>query len=245
MKLNEDILNELRTLSTVVADVPFLNVYVVDAYYFDGIEAEHKARIAADSLGAHQKFTVPDGYFENLTTDILQKIKAAENEIFSEINEISPIIAGIGNKNIFTAPTHYFEDVTFIDVEKPAVKLVKMNSARSIFKYAAAAVITGLLGLGILNIANKTDVKLSENVSAQTAATIKTADHIIKTGSFDKELESISDEDIEKYLQQSGQDVNAALVAASTDDETTLPEAADYLLDENALDNYLKKKNLN
>ena len=88
-------------------------------------------------------------------------------------------------------------------------------------------------------------VKLPDEVSVQTAATKNSANNILKTGTFDKELETVSDKDIEQYLEQGGQDVNAALVAASTDDEATLPEAAEYLLDENALDNYLKKKHLN
>ncbi len=244
MKRREDILNELKTLSEVVANVPFLNVYKVDAGYFAGIDAELKARIAADALtGSENKFTVPQGYFENLTATILQKIKHEETEIFAETNEQSTLVASIGNKNIFTAPKYYFEELAFAGEEKPVAKVINMSRARSVFKYAAAAVITGLLGLTIINTVDRNDIKVAEEISVQTA--INDAQKIIKTGTFDKELESVSDKDIEKYLQQAGQDVNAALVAASTDDETTLPEASDYLLDENALENYLKEKNLN
>ncbi len=244
MKIREDILNELKAISAVVANVPYLNVYIIDNEYFAGIDAGLKARIAADALtGSENKFTVPQGYFENLTATILQKIKTAENEIFAETNEQSTLVAGIGNKNIFTAPKYYFEELAFAGEEKPVAKVIKMSRARSVFKYGAAAVITGLLGLTIINIVDRKDVKVADEISVQTA--INDAQKIIKTGTFDKELESISDKDIEQYLQQGGQDVNAALVAASTDDETTLPEASDYLLDENALENYLKEKNLN
>ena len=246
MKIREDILNELKAISAVVANVPYLNVYTIDDEYFAGIYAELKARIAADALtSSENKFTVPQGYFENLTANILQKIKTEENEIFAETNEQSILVASIGNKNIFTAPKYYFEELAFAGEEKPVAKIIKMSRARFVFKYAAAAVITGLLGLTIINIVDRKDIKVAEEISVQTATAINDAQKIIKTGTFDKELESISDKDIEQYLQQDGQDVNAALVAASTDDETTLPEAAEYLLDENALDNYLKEKNLN
>ena len=246
MKIKEDILNELKAISTVVANVPYLNIFKVDADYFAGIDAELKARIAADILiNPINNFTVPNGYFENLTANILQKIRTEENEVLTETTKHSALIAGIGNKNIFTAPPTYFEELNFVNEEKPVAKVIKISHTRAIFKYAAAAVVTGLIGISIINIENKPDVKLPDKVSVQTAATINSANNILKTGTFDKELETVSDKDIEQYLEQGGQDVNAALVAASTDDEATLPEASDYLLDENALDNYLKKKHLN
>ncbi|MCY7291935.1 MAG: hypothetical protein LH615_07100 [Ferruginibacter sp.] len=246
MKLSEDILNELKTISKVVSDVPYLNVFTVNADYFSGINDELKARITADALyGSQNNFAVPTGYFETLSFNILQRIKEEENEVFTETKEHSALIASIGNKNIYTAPKHYFEELSFTTEEKPVAKVIKMSSARGVFKYAVAAVVTGLIGIGIINIQDRSDEKLPDEVSIQTAATISSANDILKTGTFDKELETVSDNDIVKYLQQGGQDVNAALVAASTDDVSTLPEPAEYLLDENALDNYLKEKNLN
>ena len=50
---------------------------------------------------------------------------------------------------------------------------------------------------------------------------------------------------MEQYLSQNGQDINAALVASSMDNEEgSLPDAADYLLDENTLNDFLKENNL-
>ncbi len=245
MKIREDILNELKTISSVVADVPYLNVYTVDNGYFVGIATELKARIEADTLyGSQNNFAVPDGYFENLTANVLQRIKAEEKEVFAETKEYSALIAKIGNRNVFTAPSNYFEALVFINEEKPLAKVIKMSRTRAVLKYAAAAVITGLIGISIINIVNKTNTNLTNEVSVQTAEVMTKADKIIKTGTFDKELENVSDKDIEQYLQQGGQDVHAALVAASTDEADKLPEAADYLVDENALDNFLKENNL-
>jgi hypothetical protein len=233
----ENILNELMAISPFVASIPKVNVYVVDVNYFDGIRAELQGRIIASNFIAPQNnFDVPAGYFENLPTNILAKIKAQENnEVFAEMEALSTTIAGIGNKNVYTAPQRYFEQLAMPTIA--SAKVVKMRS-RSIFKYAAAAVITGLLGMSIYTFVNK---PLKPDV--QTAALIKQANEIIKTNSFDATLSSISDKDIEKYLSQNGEDIDAALVAASTDN-ATLPEAADYLLDEKTLDNYLNENNL-
>ena len=128
-------------------------------------------------------------------------------------------------------------------------KVIKMNPLLSVFKYAAAAVITGLLGISIINLTDN-EKTVTNNPVIQTASVaktenvMKTANEILQKGSFENEFNTITDKDIEQYLTQSGQDVHAALVASSTDD-AALPEATDYLLDENTLDEYLKTNNLN
>jgi hypothetical protein len=234
----ENILNELNAISPLVASVPRVNVYRVDENYFDGIRAELQARIIASNFITPQNyFDVPDGYFENLPTNILAKIKAQEdNVVFTEMQELSPTIASIGNKNVYTVPQGYFEQIAMPPMA-PA-KVVKMGG-RSIFKYAAAAVIVGLLGFGTMKFIATT------KTNNETLAVVKQADEILKTNSFDATFASVSDKDIEKYLSQNGEDVNAAMVAASMDDDnTTLPDADDYLLDDKTLDNFLNDNNL-
>ncbi len=234
----EDILNELNAISPLVASVPRINVYRVDENYFDGIRAELQARIIASNFTVPQNnFDVPEGYFENLPTNILAKIKAQENNpVFTEMEILSPIIASIGNTNVYTVPQGYFEQLAMPSIA--TAKVVKMGS-RSIFKYAAAAVIVGLLGFGTMKfIANTT-------VNNETHELVKEANKILETNSFDATLASVSDKDIEKYLSQNGEDITAALVAASIDDEnTTLPEADEYFTDDNTLDNFLNENNL-
>ena len=251
MILNEDILNELRAISPVLAKVPYMNVFTVDPQYFSGIQPELRARISADEFyTSREVFTVPEGYFEGLSANILEKIKARENNaVAEELSELSPFIVRISKENIYRVPEGYFEQLEFIPGLKLPAKVIQMNPvrSRSIFRYAAAAVITGLLGISIINIVDKTNT-LGENpgtrIQIATKEVLTTANNIIQTGTFDKELNDLSDKEIEQYLQQSGRDVNAALVASSLNDNSKLPEATDYLLDENTLDNYLKDNNL-
>jgi hypothetical protein len=238
MQERENILNELIAISPLVASVPRINVYRVDENYFYGIRAELQARIIASNFIAPQhNIDVPAGYFENLPTNILAKIKAQEsNPVFTEMEGLSPTIAGIGNKNVYTVPQGYFEQLAMPTMA--SAKVVKMGS-RSIFKYAAAAVVVGLLGFGTMKFIANT------KTNNETLAVVKQADEILKTNSFDATFASVSDKDIEKYLSQNGEDVNAAMVAASMDDDnTTLPEADDYLIDDKTLDNFLNDNNL-
>ncbi len=234
----ENILNELNAISPLVASVPRVNVYKVDENYFDGIRAELQARIIASNFIAPQnKVDVPAEYFENLPNNILAKIKAQENNVvLTEIETLSPTIASIGNKNVYTVPQGYFEHLAMSS--KSSAKIVKMGS-RSIFKYAAAAVVVGVLGFGAMKFIAST------KTNNETIAVVKEANKILETNSFDATFASVSDKDIEKYLSQNGEDVNAALVAASINDEnTTLPEVDDYLMDDNTLDNFLNENNL-
>jgi hypothetical protein len=244
MSEREIILNELNEISPVVAQVPRVNVFSVDEGYFSGVEEELKARIAADSFYASQNaFTVPEGYFDNLAASVLQKIKGEEQPA-SEIAALSPVIAGIGNNNIFTVPEGYFEQ-SIAPLAKEPAKVVRMSKMRSVFKYGIAAVITGLLGISVINVVNQEHGTTPATSTEQISSMVADANQIIKNGTFNNELNSISDQEIEQYLKQNGQDVNAAVVAsAASDDAESLPEAADYLLDENALDDYLNKNNL-
>jgi hypothetical protein len=236
MTKRENILKELSEISTFVAAIPPVNVYKVDSNYFDGIRAELQARIIASNfVTLDEKRGLPEGYFENLPSTILEKIKAAD---LSEIEQLSPLVASIGNKNVYSIPDKYFEALTVSKATE--TKVVKMRRA-SIFKYAVAAVVVGLLGFGLFTFLN--DSK-TINVDEQNFAAIKAGNEILKKGTFDKELESITDRELESYLSQNGEDVNAALVASSTEDEEKLPEAVDYLMDENTLNDFLKNNNL-
>ena len=252
MILNEDILNELSAISPLVAGVPYVNVFTVDPQYFSGIKAELRARISADEFySSRQAFTVPEGYFEGLSANILQKIKTGENnEVVAEMNGLSPLIAGISKENVYSVPEGYFAQLEFVPEINTQAKVIQMNPARSrsVFRYAAAAVITGLLGISVINIVDKTGTTVTEKPATEvqfaTKDVLANANNIIQTGTFDKELNDLSDKEIEQYLQQSGQDANAAMVAASVNNDSKLPAATDYIMDENTLDNYLKDNNL-
>ena len=246
MNNREDILAEIESISATVAAVPFVNVFTVEERYFSLLPEIIMAQInVGNAISSVKNLTVPDGYFESLAGNILNKIHALENDVTAELNEISPLLAGIENKQTYTAPEGYFDKLKFVGEQRESAKVISISKPTSFFRYVAAAVITGLLGLSIVNIVDKSGNETSIKTTAQTITTTTTPNTVLMNSSFDEALQNVSDNEIEQYLQGSGQDVKAALVASSTDDVDKLPEATDYLMDENVLENYLKENNLN
>ena len=245
MNNRDEIFMEIKSISASVAAIPFINVFTVEKTYFSTLPDIITSQInIGNDINSAKNCAVPEGYFETLAGNILNKIYALENDATVELNEISPLIAGIENKETFTVPARYFDEITFLSKQNQTAKTIAINKPRSFFKYAAAAMITGLLGLGIVNIFNNDNKAINITTTAQVTSGTNLSNSVIMNGSFDEALKSVPDIEIEEYLQQNGQDINAALVASSTDEVDKLPEVTDYLLDENVLENYLKKNNL-
>lgn len=234
------ILTELATLSPMLATLQNVNVYEVEQQYFENLLQEVMGAVIMQSLPINPlQQTVPLEYFENLATNILQKIKLQNSmeTVAEETNEISTLVASISNKNMYKVPQGYFSSITFLP-NKIEAKVVQFTFWNKLSKYAAAAVFVGLLGLAIFMFIKPKNV---DNASAQI---LLQANDILNKGSFDAELNTLSDKDLETYLTANGLDVNAALVATTVNNDVTLPEAEDYFLDDNTLDDFLKTNNL-
>ena len=250
MKHSPEILKELADLSPVVAQFPKGNIFKVPENYFLNFSEILLSKIEeSGSLPAKEIITqkVPEGYFENLTESILNKVKDIPAETAKEeMYILSPVIAGIGNKNIFRVPEGYFEnfsDQKQITIE-PA-KVVTVNFRKRLLQYAAAAVATFLIGLALFNYNNKADLQIENNLAQakQTEAVMAKAQKIINENSFDELLNELPEVEIENYLEQKGVDVQAALIASSIDAKN-LPTAEDYLFNEDALSDFLKEQNI-
>ena len=235
MHSNNTIQKELLEISPLLANISNTNIFTAPEGYFDTLSAE--LLIAVNPPIAN----VPEGYFDNLAESILSKIRAVEVES-GETNEVSSLLAPLQSINVFNTPENYFEQLPaelLKKLPKPAV-VIGINSKTSFFRYAVAAVITGVLGMGLFTAFDKHSFNDS---TGSNAVILAQAGTIVKENSFDKILETISDEDIVHYLQNNGQDVNAALVASITD-EKILPNPEDYITDDQALDNLLNDLNI-
>ena len=149
------------------------------------------------------------------------------------------MLYSIQNENVFEVPAGYFDELSdniLAQVKPQQVKVVNMSRRGSTFlKYAVAAVFTGVMALGVFNLINDS--------GNDTDSIIALGEKIAQENTFDEELAKISDADIVKYLEATGTDVNAAVVASSMD-ENELPSQEEYLMDEQALDKYLNSINV-
>jgi hypothetical protein len=227
MKFSAEILEELNGISPLLAGIEKKNVFSVPEGYFDVLSVSIFKKLNNGSGLKTDKLTVPEGYFENLSTSILSKIKELTESPADELRKLSPMLYSIQNENVFEVPAGYFRnlenDILDKVIAKPQTKVVEMKRRDSIWKYAAAAVVTGVIGVSSLMMFNTQQSRQSTEVSAA----INTA------------IEKLSDEEIINYLENTGTDVDNEALASGID-ENALPESTDYMLDEKTLETYLE-----
>lgn len=235
MNSRTDIQNELLIISETVAELPFCNVYAAPAdEYFQMLSAEILLKI--NNIGESES-SVPNGYFEGLSNEVLEKIKLMEEQK----EELPEILKSIRHINVYKVPDNYFSALpTSVTTQMVSnVKVVGIERRLSVLKFAAAAAVVVFLGFGIYKLSRHTIVSDQGSLSAL----LKAANNINNNNSFDSEMSNLPDEEITNYLTEKGEDINTALVA-SLSDEQSLPEADEYLLDDNKLDNYLNENNI-
>lgn len=244
-----EVMEETMQISSTVATISRSNVFSIPGQYFELLPARllHAAIDSNDGSSQHNLpvfskanvYSAPEGYFEQLSSSLLARIKTDQvTEVMTETAAISELVAGIGNKNVYSVPVNYFETNAAEVLAKKTVglqgKVIQMKPRFGAFKYAVAAAITGILGFSLFFMLNK-----NEPEANSSQATMAAAKEIIKTNSFENELNSIPDAAIVDFLEAKGEDVEAALVASLVD-EKNLPDATDYLINDNALDEILK-----
>jgi len=237
------------------------------------------------------------------------------NSILHEIQEISPLIAAIEKKNVFTVPDGYFDWVSenVITAIKYDDAVVFNNQSGHIpqgyFDGLADSIMTRIKAgenessddelrilspmlysvqnenvfmvpegyfdtlhdvildkikprpAKLVSLKRKTSVVIKYSVAAAFTGVMALGvfrftetrgkadplpDYVVdglKIKDVDQELSKLSDAAIIQYLEASGSDVKTALVVNSVD-ENSLPSEEDYLFDEQALDKYLNSINI-
>jgi hypothetical protein len=259
MKHSAEIYSELKEISSLLAEIEKTNVFSVPEGYFLTFDKQILERIKAHNpLIGGEKISpfmpasellseVPEGYFDSLPGIILRKIKRAESDnADEELKQLSPMLYSIQNENVFSVPAGYFENLpnTIIDAVKPQAKIVALKKRSTIWQYAAAAILAGVMAVSALWISN--------NASQQNLATTKvnTVPSYIKEASqyknqqqINEGISNLSADDIIKYLQATGSNADDELLS-NVIPENELPDEKDYLLNEHTLQTFLNNPNL-
>jgi len=196
-------------------------------------------------LQKRQVFQVPINYFENLDELIIEKIENTTIETVS--NEISPFLQDLKDKNIFELPEGYFSglaDTIMKKLQQPSTgKIVNINKRSSWIKYAIAAMMTGIVVLGLYKYI---DQPAGSDIAHVNPTAVVALDAVIKKGTsmndqeFNEALENLTETEIAKYLEKHG-DITDVTLLGNNLVEGNLPNKEDYLLNESTLDNYLKE----
>jgi hypothetical protein len=129
------------------------------------IEKELKEiSLALSEIENNTVFEVPEGYFEALPERILRLAKEnkVSNDLLAneEIKALSPLIASLKNKTVLNVPAGYFDTLPQAVTEKLAetkkeapvfqINAGFKNRKPVWLKYAAAAVVTGIIAVSAL-----------------------------------------------------------------------------------------------
>lgn len=238
MNSSPEILKELQDISPILAGIEKRNVFSVPEGYFDTLTVDLLK--VADTRGK-AGFTVPLGYFENLTSNILNKIKAVDDPA-QELRELSPMLYSVQNENVFTVPSGYFNQLEDAILENVLPKQAKVVSIKKnfVWKYAVAAVMTGVIGLSSLMIFTKSEnISRTENITSYTelAAQFKNESQI------NDGIAKLSDDEIIGFLETTTNVADNETLTQGIEDKE-LPAENEYLINEQTLQTYLNGMNV-
>ncbi|MDF2187219.1 hypothetical protein [Paraflavitalea sp. CAU 1676] len=179
-------------------------------------------------LGKKMPFETPAGYFDGLTENVVSGAKAIDF-VNEELENLPALLAGLKDKQVYEVPAGYFEqlpDQVLARVKtsaKPA-KVISFGTGKRIMHYAAAAVVAGLVAFGAWWFTgpsgNRQEEQMAKKVnkipeeelqsyidnqsvampSSDLLATNNRPD--LDAGDMSDLLQNVSDEEIQKYLDQ-------------------------------------------
>lgn len=262
MSNNNNILTELKNISTAVATIGNTNVYSVPSFYFDGLSLEILRKIKAEELLQQlslvsysvpenyfetvnseimnkiyneeiteltktNPYSVPINYFKNLASEILNTIKSENVSVEQELETVAPVLNTISRNNIYSVPTNYFKHY---DISKiTTVSTAKVVRFSSWIKYAAAAVVIGIISIIAFNFFSTS----SQIITPNSTATIN----------VEKELQNFSDDEIIKFLDNHANGTDALAQLNTTQEDYNSDELLNNLTEED-IEKYLKETNL-
>ena len=242
-----EIFDELKAISPFLAAMEKMNVFQVPEGYFSGLNQKILTTVFIHRNEKNNLQNVPEGYFDSLPDKILSKIKVEKNESATEeIKVLSPALFYLKEENTFAIPKDYFDDLSDRILDKingKETKIVSISSVRKWWKYAAAAVVAGVIAvssLQIFNHASNSNNKEIITASANIPDYIKESSQYKTPEQLKQGIASLSDDEIVNYLETSGSILDEETITKNLDTKE-LPNADDYLIDENTLNNFLKE----
>lgn len=217
---NKAIIQELSDLGSSLAAAAPQNIYSVPDGYFDGFAANVLATVRADqflsSLPKEMPYAVPAGYFDGFEDRAIEVIRNHPDYQTSEeeLEAISPLLSRLNKRPVYSVPDGYFENFKVpVRAKETSAKVFSMTS-RKWMRYAAAAVVTGVIFLAGFFVYNNSQRNRAEKTFAKFEKELKKIDDVKKTESLiefmdagvnEKELASnyrkIKTEDVQQLLQ--------------------------------------------
>lgn len=168
------------------------NMYTIPQGYFNSLADSIMNRIKAAEAGTPQEelsqlspvlskiektipYTKPVGYFEELPENVIAGAKAVDF-VNEELENLSPLMSSFKNKQVYEVPANYFDnlaDGVLSKLQAQTAKVVSVSFRKRVLKYAAAAVITGIIAMSAWMYISKDTIIIPETASNQIPTEIK------------------------------------------------------------------------
>ena len=189
MENKNDILEELKQLSPLLAEREKLNLFSVPEYYFNAVEEGVMEKIAAQSVNRELEnsslskmkkqdaFDVPYGYFERLPEQILNKTSRKKNSLPGILKSLS-FGDGFRMRLAFaSAPALAVIILSIIFLSQPsAVIETNSNVAQVSTEEISGYLSDNVSSLDETAIANQLDDEALKNLSASVAIPVSESD---------------------------------------------------------------------
>lgn len=246
MDKNTDILNEIREISPLLASLQGIHVYTVPDGYFNHLAEDIRTAavlhsIKQDITQKAQPQDVPPGYFENLSADIIGKVREAAN-MHEEADGLSFLPENLKQTPAYSVPDGYFEHLPsqIMEQVRPAAKVIPLYR-RPLFKHAIAAAFAVILFVAVFFSVSDTS-NGEDRFSAVSRSTVpdKSALKYNSEKAFQAGIASLSEDQIVSYLQNHGNILDNELLIQDAD-ASGMPDPMEYLINDAALDEFLKE----
>ena len=213
MTQRNNILQELNEIGSTLLNVTPQNIYQIPDGYFEGLAEQVLNRIKAievtnakdelrylspvvHSIPKEIPYSVPAGYFNGLEERLMNIVRESEDyqTAKEELESISPLLSGLNKKMPYSVPQGYFETLTAEINTKPETKIVSITH-RKWFRYAAAAVVVGIVAMGAFFYINR--------------KTISPVDENKAWAKIEKKVETLSDKEIKDFVESTDAGLNA------------------------------------
>ncbi len=212
------------------------NVYDAPKGYFDSLAGNIMNRIKAaeavnpneelellspllNKIGKRNPFSSPEGYFNDFSDNIVAGVKAVEF-VNEELENLSPVMLELKGKLVYEVPEGYFENNVAIILDKaktqqPA-KVISIGFGKRVMRYAAAAVVVGIIAVSGYVISNKPDKVPGGQIASATTLDSAT-------------VAKIPDQEIENFINNSSASIDDAGSLVNTDDDISDKDSKDLL----------------
>ena len=229
MTQRDNILQELNELKSSLTNAGFQNVYRVPDGYFDALAEQVLNRVKAfdaenvsdelgylspllNSVSKKMPYSVPADFFNQAEDEIMKRVKAGDNGLTAaeELNDLSPLLSSLKKEMPFSVPAGYFENIskTVTNETNRQAKVISMTS-RKWFRYAAAAVVIGIIAVGGFSLFIKKD---SIDPKTQSAEWVK------------KNLNKVPTKEINNFVELATPVIASAETKNETKDKSDVKE---------------------